>query len=57
MVLLTKDKLSLEILESSYQSMIQNNKPNLVPCRFQRLKINNENRTSFIEKIVNFKDL
>lgn len=57
MVLLTKDKLSLEILESSYQSMIQNNKPNLVPCRFQRLKINNENRTNFIEKIINFKDI
>ena len=56
MVLLTKDKLSLDLLESSYQSMIQNNKPNITPCRFQRLNIS-ENRKDFIEKIVNFKDI
>jgi len=56
MVLLTKDKLSLDLLESSYQSMIQSNKPNITPCRFQRLNIS-ENRKDFIEKIVNFKDI
>ncbi|WP_339063644.1 ATP-binding protein [Fusobacterium polymorphum] len=56
MVLLTKDKLSLDLLESSYQSMIQNNKPNITPCRFQRLNIS-ENRRDFIEKIVNFKNV
>lgn len=57
MILLTKRALELDLLESSYLNIIQSNTPNIYPCSFSSLKLDDDNKKEILRNIAKFKQI
>lgn len=58
MILLTKRALELDLLESSYLNIIQSNTPNIYPCSFFNLRLNDgDNKKKILRNIAKFNQI